>query len=77
MAECHLELGQWKEALTLANRGASAARGPEANARALHLLGCIQWDLRKYDDAVGAWQRVIEHYPATEYAEKSEEKMHP
>jgi tetratricopeptide (TPR) repeat protein len=77
MAECHLELGQWEEALALANRGASAARDPDANARALYLLGCTQWGMGRYDDAVGAWQRAIEHYPATEYAEKSQEKMHP
>jgi tetratricopeptide (TPR) repeat protein len=77
MAECHLGLEDWQDALDLARRSHEVGGQPGDIPRALYVEGCAQWGLRDYTAAAEAWQAAMSDYPATEYAEKSRERMRP
>jgi len=77
MAECHLGLEHWQDALDLAH-GSHEVRGqPGDIPRALYVAGCAQWGLGHHTAAAEAWQTAMNDYPATEYAEESRERMRP
>jgi TolA-binding protein len=77
MAECHLGLGQWQDALDLAWRSRRGVRQPDSESRALYVEGRAHWGLREYDAAVEAWQTAVAEYPVTAYAAKCQEHLSP
>jgi len=77
MAECHLGLEQWQQALDLASLSLKQPGHPGDAGRALYVQGCAYWSLGNYDAAAQAWMTVMNEYPATEYGNKSREKLRP
>ena len=45
------------------------------NAAALHLLGTIAIDEKRYESAVQTWSDLIARYPGTKYAEEAKERL--
>ena len=77
MAECHLGLEQWQQALDLASLSLKQRGHPDEPGRALYVQGCAYWSLGNYDAAAQAWVTAMNEYPATEYGNKSREKLRP
>lgn len=54
---------------------ATSDADPEEKAAALHLLGTIAVDEKRYDAAVRTWSDLVAKYPDTEDAEQAKDKI--